>query len=88
MRKSVVLVTVAGTLGVDDTAAKTENWGRPCTESQWLTIGASQSKIEAQGYTVRKVRLKKTCGEVYAADRGGARVELFVDRHGAIVGKP
>jgi hypothetical protein len=32
-----------------------------------------------RGYSVQKAKLKATCGEIYALDRNGARVELFVD---------
>lgn len=65
--------------------------GRPCTaapQSQWLSIDALQSKIEAQGYKVQKAKLKNACGELYATDAKGARVELFVDpTSGNIVGR-
>jgi hypothetical protein len=47
-----------------------------------------QSKVEALGYAVRKGKLKNACGEFYATDKTGARVELFVDpTNGAVVGK-
>ena len=65
--------------------------GRPCTTAspdKWLTIEALQSKVEALGYTVRKGKLKNACGEFYATDKSGVRVELFVDpTNGAVVGK-
>ena len=65
--------------------------GRPCTTAspdKWLTIEALQSKVEALGYTVRKGKLKNACGEFYATDKSGARVELFVDpTNGAVIGK-
>ncbi len=65
--------------------------GRPCTnnsQDKWLTIEALQSKVEAVGYTVRQGKLKNACGEFYATDKSGARVELFVDpTNGAVVGK-
>ncbi len=35
--------------------------------------------MEAAGYRVRRAKLKDACGEIYALDRNGARVELFVD---------
>lgn len=65
--------------------------GRPCTaapQSQWLSIDALQSKLEAQGYTIRSAKLKNACGEVYATDAQGTRVELFLDpTNGDIVGR-
>ncbi len=65
--------------------------GRPCTntsQDKWLTIEALQSKVEALGYSVRQGKLKNACGEFYATDKSGARVELFVDpTNGAVIGK-
>ncbi len=65
--------------------------GRPCTnnsQDKWLTIEALQSTVETLGYTVRQGKLKNACGEFYATDKSGARVELFVDpTNGAVVGK-
>jgi len=56
--------------------------GRPCTkapQSQWLTIETLQSKVEALGFKVRKAKLKNACAEIYAADKNGERLELFLD---------
>jgi hypothetical protein len=44
--------------------------------------------VEAQGYRVQKAKLKNACGELYALDKSGVRVELFVDpTNGEIIGK-
>ena len=44
--------------------------------------------VEALGYKVHKSKLKNACGEVYATDKDGKRVELFVDpTNGQIVGQ-
>lgn len=65
--------------------------GRACTQAPaqtWLSIGELQKKVEAQGYRVRKGKIKNACGEIYTLDKDGNRVELFVDpTSGAIVGK-
>ncbi len=65
--------------------------GRICTTAppaQWLSVDALQAKVEALGYTVRSGKLKNACGEFYATDKTGARVELFVDpTDGTVVGK-
>jgi hypothetical protein len=66
-------------------AATSANAGDPprsCTsapESRWLRIADIQAKVEEQGYKVRKAKFKKGCGEVYAIDKNGQRMELFVD---------
>jgi hypothetical protein len=90
MQKLILLTAAAGLLGAA-TAAQAGSLGRPCTsapQSQWLSMGALQAKIEAQGYKVRKAKLKAACGELYTVDKDGNRVELFVDpTSGEIVGK-
>ena len=73
------------------TAAQAGSLGKPCTAaapSQWLTLDALQSKVEALGYKVQKAKLKNACGELYTIDKSGNRVELFVDpTNGQIVGQ-
>ena len=90
MHKLILLTAAAGFLGAV-TAAQAGSLGRPCTsapQSQWLSMGALQAKVEAQGYSVRKAKLKAACGELYTVDKDGNRVELFVDpTSGEIVGK-
>ena len=73
-------VALVALIGVS--AAEASSLGRPCTsapESTWLTLDELKAKAAAQGYTVRKAKLKKSCGEIYVVDRTGARAELFVD---------
>jgi hypothetical protein len=90
MRKMTALTVAAALLGTVS-LAQAGSLGRPCTaapQSQWLSLDALQGKVEALGYSVRKGKLKKACGEFYATDKTGARVELFVDpTDGKIVGR-
>jgi hypothetical protein len=73
------------------TPAQAGSLGRPCTsapENQWLPMQELQAKVEALGYKVRKAKIAKACGEFYALDENGNRVELFVDpTSGQIVGQ-
>ena len=89
MRTFTILALLATTLGFAN-VAEAGGFGKPCTsapENQWLSIEELQRKVEAQGYTVRKAKLKAACGELYATDKNGNRVELFVDpTNGSIVG--
>lgn len=81
MRK-FALISLAGVMLGAATAADAGGLGRPCTaapQSQWLSLEALQTKVEALGYKVQKAKLKNACGEIYALDKNGARVELFVD---------
>lgn len=73
------------------TTGQAGSLGKPCTsapQSQWLSLDSLQSKLEAVGYKIQKSKLKNACGEMYATDKNGARVELFVDpTNGDIVGR-
>jgi len=90
MRKLALISLTAVMLGAAATA-EAGSLGRPCTtapQTQWLSLEALQTKVEALGYKVQKAKLKNACGEIYALDKNGARVELFVDpTSGAIVGQ-
>ena len=63
--------------------------GRPCTdkpETAYLSLDALKGKLAAQGYEVRKGKVKDACGEFYVIDKAGKRAELFLDpTSGAIV---
>jgi hypothetical protein len=81
MRKLAILAAALAALGTV-AAAQAGTLGRPCTsapEAQWLSLDALKAKAEAAGYRVQKAKLKAACGEIYALDRSGARVKLFVD---------
>jgi hypothetical protein len=90
MRASTTITAVAAVF-VTASTAQAGSLGRPCTaapENQWLSINQLQAKAEAQGYKVRKAKLKNACGELYTIDKAGNPVELFVDpTSGQIVGQ-
>ena len=90
LMKISVFVTAVTILGLT-TSAQAGSLGKPCTtaaQKQWLSLEALQSKVEALGYKVQKAKLKNACGELYALDKNGNRVELFVDpTSGQIVGQ-
>jgi hypothetical protein len=90
MRKIIVLTAAAAILGTTS-LSQAGSLDRPCTDAgqdKWLSLEALQTKVEALGYTVRKAKLKNACGEFYATDKAGTRIELFVDpTNGAVVGK-
>jgi hypothetical protein len=90
MRKIIVLTAAAAILG-NASLSQAGSLDRPCTDAgqdKWLSLETLQTKVEALGYTVRKAKLKNACGEFYATDKAGTRIELFVDpTNGAVVGK-
>jgi hypothetical protein len=83
-------IAAAAVIGLGAVGAQASSFGRPCTsapESQYLPAGELQAKAEQQGYKVSKVKVAKNCGEVYALDKTGAKIELFMDpTNGTIVG--
>ena len=85
-----IFAIAAASLGAVNTA-QASSFGKPCTaapQSQWLSLADLQSKVEALGYKVHKAKLKNACGELYALDKAGNRVELFVDpTNGQIAGR-
>ena len=89
MKRFIAIAAAAAVLGTTS-LAHAGSLGRPCTDAtqdKWLGIDVLQGKLEELGYTVRKGKLKKACGEFYAIDKAGNRVELFVDpTNGNIVG--
>lgn len=91
MVRFVLPALAAAVVAVAATGAQAGSFDRPCTtapQSQWMPLEALQAKVEALGYRVQKAKLKKACGEIYALDKNGGRVELFVDpTSGEIVGK-
>ena len=88
--KITVFAIALAMLGVAS-SAQAGTLGKPCTDApqnQWLSVEALQSKVEALGYKVQKAMLKNACGELYALDKSGNRVELFVDpTNGQIAGR-
>jgi hypothetical protein len=85
--KISALAVAIGMLGLVS-SAQASSLDRPCTnasQDKWLSLEALQTKVEALGYSVRKAKLKNACGEFYATDKAGSRVELFVDPTNGIV---
>jgi hypothetical protein len=88
--KTSAFVIAVVVLGMTS-SAQAGSFGQPCTtapQSQWLSVDELQRKVEGLGYRVQKAKLKQSCGELYARDKSGNRVELFVDpASGKIVGQ-
>lgn len=48
-------------------------------QSKWLSTATVQQQYEKLGYSVRRVKTGGSCYEVYAVDKTGKKVELFVN---------
>jgi hypothetical protein len=86
----IVIAAAVCVIALGAAGAQAKSLGRACTtapESQYLSTTELKARIEAQGYTVREIEIEKACAEVYALDKTGAKVELFLDpTNGSIVG--
>jgi hypothetical protein len=88
MRKIIFLSAVATVLAGATLAEARDNHAS-CTStpaSQWLSAPELAAKLEGQGYTVRKIELKRNCGKAELLDKNGVRSEVRFDpTDGAIV---
>lgn len=61
--------------------ARASTYAGECTDrpkTEWLSTAEVKTRFEAQGYTVRKMKSSGSCYEVYAIDKDGRKIELFV----------
>lgn len=81
MKPNITIITVALLTGLSATA-QAESFGKPCTtepKEKWLSIESIEKVVKDHGFDVAKSKLKGTCVEVYARDKNGKRIELFID---------
>jgi hypothetical protein len=48
-------------------------------KTEWKSHEELARKLAAEGWTIRRMEVSKTCYEVYAKDPQGKRVEAFFD---------
>lgn len=78
LKVAVALAVGALSLG----AAHASTYAGQCTDrpkSEWMNTADVKARIQSQGYSVGKVKTGGSCYEVYAKDKGGQKVELFVN---------
>lgn len=78
--KRMLLLTGMAVIGAG--AAEAGSFGKPCTsepQARWKTIEEIETVVAERGYSVAKSKFKSACAEIYARDKDGKRVELFVD---------
>ena len=89
MRTVITLALAAAAISHSGAAFASAS-SKACTaepKAKWMTLDAIKAKAEEQGYKIQKSKMKATCAELYALDKSGKRVELFVDpSSGKIVG--
>ncbi|MBX3699693.1 MAG: PepSY domain-containing protein [Dokdonella sp.] len=81
MHVNLLPLGIAFALAAATPTAHASTYDGDCTDkpkSEWLSTTEVKVRFEAQGYVVGKVKSSGTCYEVYARDKDGAKVELFV----------
>jgi hypothetical protein len=82
MRSNSIKTTIALALSFASLGAIASSYDGECTDrpkSQWLSTDRVKAVLEGEGYTVGKVKTDGSCYEVYAKDKDGNKVELFVN---------
>jgi hypothetical protein len=91
MNKIVILSAIAAAVLGGATLADARDSRVSCTAtpaSQWLSTSELSAKFANQGYTVRKIELKRGCGEADLIDRNGVRTEVRFDpTNGAVLSR-
>ena len=76
------VLLISALIFVGSATAQAGSFGKPCTaapKDKWLSTDAIEKIVSEHGFKVAKSKLKDTCVEVYAHDKQGQRVELFLD---------
>lgn len=79
-----VLLSLAIVLGVSaalPAMAEDDDKRASCAEvakDKWMTEDAVKAKAEAIGYKVAKLKTEDGCYEVYATDKDGKKMEVFM----------
>jgi hypothetical protein len=84
MTKTKIILTLAALGAFAVSPALAASYSGTCTtapKAQWMTEAAAQAKITGDGYTVTSIKTTRTggCYEVYATDKSGKKMELFLD---------
>lgn len=72
--RSLILILAVGLFASITHAKKT------CTDqpkSKWMSEESFKSKVEAQGYKIRKFKQPGSCYEIYGTDKSGKNVEIY-----------
>lgn len=95
MRTQSIVVSAALALSALSLGANASTYNGECTnrpKAEWKSTADVKTHFQGQGYTVGKVKVGGSCYEVYARDKAGNKVELFVNPVDASVvgqaGKP
>nr|WP_298687476.1 PepSY domain-containing protein [uncultured Dongia sp.] len=76
MKRLFLSAALLATFGIG-TAAAEDMCNVP--QAEWQPKEVLQQKLEAEGWTIKKVKIDEGCYEVYGTDATGARMESYFD---------
>ncbi|WHZ12135.1 MAG: hypothetical protein OJF60_002576 [Burkholderiaceae bacterium] len=82
MKASSSKALAALALSILSLGAFATTYNGECTDqpkSKWMSTGDVKTRFDAQGYSVGRVKTGGSCYEVYAKDKDGKKIELFVN---------
>ena len=75
MKKLAVMLVLAAFSGVSYAGAKCAKHPK----AEWMSEADAKTKIQAQGYTVKKFKVDGNCYEIYGTNKEGKRAEVYFD---------
>jgi hypothetical protein len=76
MKRLLLSAALLASFGIG-TAAAEDMCNVP--QAEWQPKEVLQQKLEAEGWTIKKVKIDDGCYEVYGTDATGARMESYFD---------
>lgn len=73
MRQLVLVLALVAAAGVAQ--AKKNCTDQP--KDKWMSVEDFKKRIEAEGYTIRKLKQPGTCYEIYGTNKDGQKVEIY-----------
>ncbi len=79
MKKFLILTSTSMILAFASPAMASDNDYCGNTSGEWMSRDAARSVLVEKGYDVRRVKREDGCYEIYAIDKTGARVEVYLN---------
>jgi len=79
MKKFLILTTTSLVLAFASPVMASDDDYCGNTSGQWMSRDAAKSIMVEKGYDVRRVKREDGCYEIYAIDKNGSRVEVYLN---------
>jgi len=79
MKKFLILTTTSIVLAFATPAMASDDAYCGNTSGEWMSRDAVSSIMVEKGYDVRRIKRDDGCYEIYAIDKNGARVEIYIN---------